>query len=127
MRFCPKFNHLQQQYLSTVKDLNQYIEVATTDLQKNLTLLEEKNIEISLEKKKTDDKSRQKSEFIANMSHEIRTPMNGVIGFTNVLLESKLDPLQLDYVKPLNPPRKICYRLLMTFLIILKWKQGNCT
>lgn len=94
--------HLQKQYLSTIRDLNQHIEVATEDLQQSLELLEEKNIELSLDKKKSEEKSRQKSEFIANMSHEIRTPMNGVIGFTNVLLESKLDPLQLDYVKTIK-------------------------
>ncbi|BCA94781.1 histidine kinase [Legionella antarctica] len=94
--------HLQKQYLSTIRDLNQHIETATEDLQQSLELLEEKNIELSLDKKKSEEKSRQKSEFIANMSHEIRTPMNGVIGFTNVLLESKLDPLQLDYVKTIK-------------------------
>ena len=94
--------HLQKQYMSIVRDLNQHIEVATEDLQQSLELLEEKNIELSLDKKKSEEKSRQKSEFIANMSHEIRTPMNGVIGFTNVLLESKLDPLQLDYVKTIK-------------------------
>jgi len=94
--------NLQKKYLDTVRDLNQHIEEATHDLQQSLELLEEKNIELSLDKKKTEEKSRQKSEFIANMSHEIRTPMNGVIGFTNVLLESKLDALQLDYVKTIK-------------------------
>lgn len=94
--------HLQKQYLNTIRDMNQHIEEATADLQQSLELLEEKNIELSLDKKKCEEKSRQKSEFIANMSHEIRTPMNGVIGFTNVLLESKLDPLQLDYVKTIK-------------------------
>ena len=94
--------HLQKKYLHTVSELAQHIEEATHDLQQSLELLEEKNIELSLDKKKTEEKSRQKSEFIANMSHEIRTPMNGVIGFTNVLLESKLDALQLDYVKTIK-------------------------
>lgn len=94
--------HLQRQYLDTIKDLNQYIEVATADLHKNLELLEEKNIELSLDKRKTEEKSRQKSEFIANMSHEIRTPMNAVIGFSNLLFESNLDTLQLDYVKTIR-------------------------
>ncbi|WP_028388021.1 two-component system sensor histidine kinase LetS [Legionella fairfieldensis] len=94
--------HLQKQYIDTIHDINHHIEVATGDLQQSLELLEEKNIELSLEKKKAEEKSRQKSEFIANMSHEIRTPMNGVIGFTNVLLESKLDHLQLDYVKTIK-------------------------
>ena len=94
--------YLQQHYLNTVRELNHHIETATADLQQSLELVEEKNIELTLEKKKMEEQCQHNSEFLANMSHEIRTPMNGVIGFTNVLLESKLDPLQLDYVKTIK-------------------------
>lgn len=117
--------HLQKQYLNSVNEVNQYIETATADLQKNLELLEEKNIELSLDKKKSEEKSRQKSEFFANMSHEIRTPMNGVIGFTNVLLESKLDPLQLDYVKTIRQSAQDLLGIINDILDYSKMDAGK--
>ncbi|EPR32985.1 integral membrane sensor hybrid histidine kinase [Alkalidesulfovibrio alkalitolerans DSM 16529] len=43
--------------------------------------------------------SRAKSEFLATMSHEIKTPLNGIIGFTEMTLESDLDPEQAQNLK----------------------------
>lgn len=51
----------------------------------DVTLLEEKEIELRKSKEEAERANQSKSDFLANMSHEIRTPMNAILGFTEVL------------------------------------------
>jgi PAS domain S-box-containing protein len=51
----------------------------------DITILEEKELELIESKRIADSANQAKSDFLANMSHEIRTPMNAVLGFTELL------------------------------------------
>ena len=46
--------------------------------------------------------NKEESMLIAKVSHEIRTPLNGIIGFTDLLKESKLTLKQLEHVNTIQ-------------------------
>lgn len=107
------------------EEMQQHVEQATADLRQTLEKIEIQNIELEIARKEAEAASRIKSEFLANMSHEIRTPLNGVIGFINLLMKTKLDPRQHDYLTTIQKSATNLLSIINDILDFSKIEAGK--
>lgn len=80
-------NELKGKHIEIVNDI-------TEKKKTEFRLVHAKNI--------AEQSAKVKEQFLANMSHEIRTPMNSIIGFTELLMRSKLNSDQQDSVNAIR-------------------------
>jgi signal transduction histidine kinase/CheY-like chemotaxis protein len=69
--------------------------------------------------------SKAKTDFLANMSHEIRTPLNGIIGFTDLLIETKLNKSQQVYMQNINQSANLLLEIINDILEFSKVESGK--
>ena len=75
-----------------------------------------------------EEASRHKSEFLANMSHELRTPLNAIIGFSQVLRDEMVGPVnekQAEYLDDITSSGNHLLSLINDVLDLSKVEAGQ--
>jgi PAS domain S-box-containing protein len=86
--------------------------------------------ELAKAKERSEAADRLKSAFLATMSHELRTPLNSIIGFTGILLQGMVGPLNEEQDKQLHMVQGSAQHLLSLIsdvLDISKIEAGQMT
>lgn len=74
--------------------------------------------------RRTKDLAHMQEQFLANMSHEIRTPMNSILGFTNLLKRTELNPMQREYIQNIHSAGENLLTLVNDILDLSKIEAG---
>ncbi|MFV8342135.1 ATP-binding protein [Flavobacterium sp. XS2P39] len=123
------FNFVYQPYLEADETISGVTIIAYDVTAQVMAKKELTDAKINAEQKTkiAEEAVKSKQQFLSNMSHEIRTPMNGIIGFTNVVLKTKLDDPQKEYISAIKESGDALIVLINDILDIAKVDSGKMT
>ncbi|MDR2756149.1 MAG: response regulator [Planctomycetaceae bacterium] len=104
-----------------IEELAQTFNVMTRTLRTSIA----ETVRAATARETAESASQAKSQFLATMSHEMRTPLNGVIGISELLCATKLQPKQFEYAQLIKASGESLLFLINDILDFSKIEAGK--
>jgi PAS domain S-box-containing protein len=120
------------QYIARDGEAGQFVSIVRdiSERKRAQELLVAAKDEAEAQRERAEAASRAKSEFIAGVSHELRTPLNAISGFSKLLLNPRVGPLnddQRSYVGDVVQSAEHLLQLINDILDLAKIEAGKMT
>jgi len=119
---CKTAEELLEHKSRELYEANEKLKAAQKNLKNDVA---QTTYELNVTNKRLQTALDEKSNFIGQMSHEVRTPLNAIVGLSEILLRTKLDEAQHDYIKTINSGANSLIVLLNDMLDITKIEAGR--
>ena len=123
--FVKEYRRYRLELDKTLLEYHSYV-VKMDKLEKeNIQLRRELAIEKNAAKERKEKVNQLKAAFLANISHEIRTPLNAIVGFSNLLIESKDVSERRQYAQIISANNELLLNLVDNILDLAKITRLN--
>ncbi len=130
--FIQEFNEISKSTNSIIADLiqkeyelNSFNQSLEDKVARRTHELQIKTKQLEKSSKLANAANESKSIFLANMSHEIRTPMNIILGMQQLLLNSKVNKTQKNYLTKANQAAQSLLGIINDILDFSKIEAGK--
>jgi signal transduction histidine kinase/ActR/RegA family two-component response regulator len=113
------------QMLAQIQERDIALKIGRDNLEERVKI---RTQELNLAKEEAEKSNQAKSDFLARMSHELRTPMNAILGFGQILIYSKKEPLtvfQKDMVDEILTAGNHLLELINELLDLARIESGK--
>lgn len=118
----------ETELMQMTSSLEKTVEERTHELRDNVKELVRANAELTVARKKAEEATQLKSQFLASMSHELRTPLNAIMGFSQLLLAGTSGPMsekQTEKVERIFKNSQTLLELINDVLDLSKIESGR--
>jgi len=92
-----------------------------------LEVLRERNEELGRLKEEAMKLAKTRQDFISTVSHEVRTPLQSIIGYGEILEQSRLDPSQQQMIRTMLESSRLLCTIINDILDFARYQKEDFT